>query len=391
MARSAPDPSSRALIERLVSFDTTSHKSNLDLIVFVRDYLAGLGIAADLVHNDERTKAGLLATIGPLVPGGVVLSGHTDVVPVEGQTWQTDPFRLSERDGRLYGRGTCDMKGFIAVVLAMVPEFLQCGLKVPLHLALSYDEEIGCLGAPPLIQRMLATLPRPSAAIIGEPSEMNVIHAHKGIAAFLTTATGKPAHSSQPALGANAIFAAGRLLAVLERLADEERANPPPGAEVFDPAYVTFNAGVIQGGQAVNIIAQQCRLDWECRPMPGRPGAEILARFEDLCAREILPMLRSTHPGADIHTKQKANVPPLVPMPGSPAEQIAFGITGRNRCHTVAYTAEAGLFQSAGIPSVICGPGSIAQAHQPDEFVAIDQIEACEAMLRALALWSAAR
>jgi len=384
------------MISRLVAFDTTSALSNMGLIEFVRDYLGGHGIASALVFNEDRTKANLIASIGPAVAGGVVLSGHTDVVPVADQNWDSDPFQAARRDGRLYGRGTADMKSFIAVALALVPEFVDRALKVPLHFAFSYDEEVGCLGVRPLLERLTADLPRPLLAIVGEPTEMKVANAHRGITAYITTARGRSGHSSAPEKGVNAIAYATRCAGFLNGLADEFRARPaPPGAGDFDPAYTTINLGRMEGGTAVNIIAAQCRLEWDCRAIPGADPDEARQRLDAYVAETLLPAMNEGGGAGDaqnvgITTDVHHSVPPLVPKPGSPAEAIVLALTGQNRCTTTAFASEGGLFQEAGIPAVICGPGSAAQAHQPNEFIDVSQVDACVDFLRKVAGWAAA-
>jgi acetylornithine deacetylase len=380
--------SSPAMIERLVGFDTTSHKSNLELIDWVEAYLAELGVAARRTYDAERRKANLFATIGPDIAGGIILSGHSDVVPVTGQAWDSDPFRVVEREGRLYGRGTADMKSFLAIALALVPEFLTRDLKRPLHLALSYDEEVSCLGVVGLIDDLLANLPRPAMVIIGEPSDMNIVNAHKGALGFRTSITGQAAHSSQPHRGANAIFAAARLIGFLQALGREKRAEAAPDSG-FEPPYTTIQVGVIEGGSALNIIPASCSFAWECRSLPGDDGEALLRRFEDFAETEVLPELREFAPGATITTTRHANVPPLAPEDAGPAEALLRHLTGANRSHVVSFATEGGLFQRAGLSTVICGPGSVDQAHQPNEYVELSQVAACESLLRRLADWAA--
>ena len=370
------------MLARLVGFDTTSRGSNLALIEFVADYLGGLGVESQLTRDDGGNKANLFATLGPRRDGGVVLSGHTDVVPVDGQPWSTDPFTLVEKDGRLYGRGTCDMKGFLATSLALAPEILRRRPKVPVHLALSYDEEVGCLGVGRLIAKALDQGVKPSAVIVGEPTEMKVVDAHKGIFSFRTTVVGREAHSSLTDKGVNAILAAAGLLGFLGRLADElaSRADPESG---FDPPYTTVHVGVIEGGTALNIVPRRCAFRWEYRLLPGADQDEVPHRFAAYCD-ERRARLKARAAEADIVTEAEMNVPGLDPEPGSAAERLAFALAGSNRTHKAAFGTEAGLFQQAGIAAVVCGPGSIAQAHKPDEFVTRAQIDACEAFLRRL-------
>lgn len=381
------------MIRRLVAYDTTSHKSNKALIDWVSAYLSAHGIAARNIPDDSGTKANLFATIGPAIEGGVALAGHTDVVPVDGQPWTSEPFTLTERDGRLYGRGTSDMKSFIAVALSLVPELKQRNLKKPLHLCLSYDEEIGCFGMPRLLAKLGRELPKPALAIIGEPTEMKVVHAHKGVWAMSTMITGRDGHSSAPQRGANAIQYMGRFIAYLEALGEELRkrgnAGSPPGLD-FDPPWTTIGFGRVRGGTAFNIIARQCTLDWEFRPLPGLDPAAIFRQIDDWLQNELLPDLRRAAPEGSIVTEAVAAVPALKPEENGAAEALCLHLTGGNRAVTAAFTSEAGQFQESGISAVMCGPGSIAQAHQPDEFIALEQVVACEGFLRRLADWASA-
>lgn len=376
--------STQNMLAHLVGFDTTSRESNLALIDFVRLYLEGHGIAATLIHNDAATKANLYATIGPRdAPGGIVLSGHTDVVPVDGQNWTRDPFALREQDGRLYGRGTADMKGFIASALALVPEFTAGIGRTPLHLAFSYDEEVGCLGVHSMVRHIAAHLPRPKAVIVGEPTGMRVVNSHKGIRTFTTEVIGQEAHSSTPHLGVNAIDAAVRLINFLGEMRREMQQRGDASGR-FDPPYTSIHVGVIEGGTALNIIPRRCRFQWEIRPLPGQDPDEIAARFHAYALNEVLPGLRAVSKQADIIIKQRADVPPLAPQDGSPAEALVTALRGANILHAVSYTTEAGIFQDAGIPAVVCGPGHIDQAHKPDEFIAQSELAACDAFLRQL-------
>ena len=378
------------MLAKLVGFDTTSRNSNLRLIDFVEDYLAGFDIASRRVFSDEKDKANLFATIGPAdAAGGVVLSGHTDVVPVDGQDWHTDPFDLAEADGRLWGRGTCDMKGFIAVALVLVPEFRALDLKRPIHLAFSYDEEVGCLGAPRLIEAMTASLPPCHAVIVGEPTDMKAVGAHRGIAAYETVITGRPAHSSQPQEGANAIEAAARLIGYLTARQAEMRDNPSPIEAEFSPPFATVNVGMIEGGTATNIIAERCGFRWGVRSATGGAGEELRAGLGAFAADEILPAMRAVAPEADVQTSFVVGTPPLVMDDGSAAAELVRMLTGQNELGSVAFAAEAGQFAEAGIPAVIMGPGSILQAHKADEFVELSQLDECVGFLRKLADWCA--
>ncbi len=371
------------MIRALVGFDTTSSKSNMALIDFVRDYLDGYGIASRYVPSEDGAKANLWATIGPDEPGGIVVSGHTDVVPVDGQPWDSDPFDVVEKDDRLYGRGTADMKSYIATALSLVPEMLARPLRRPIHFALTHDEEVGCIGAPRLIADVLENLPRPGAVIIGEPTEMRVVDAHKGINSFMTTVTGHETHSSLTHHGVNAVMTAGRLIAFLGDLAAEKAANPEAGSR-FDPPYSTIHVGTVEGGTALNIVSRHCEFKWEIRALPGDDPAETVARLDEFCARELMPAMRRIAPDSGIETAPKVTVPALSPDPGSPAEQLAFALTGTNATHAVSYATEGGQFQQAGLPAVVCGPGSIDQAHKPNEWISLEQVAAGERFTRRL-------
>jgi acetylornithine deacetylase len=370
------------LLEKLVAFDTTSRNSNLALIDFIAAYLRRLGVAPTILKSPDGQKANLWATIGPASDGGVVLSGHTDVVPVDGQDWDSDPFRLRARGGRLHGRGAADMKGFIAVALALAPDFQRRALAAPIHLAFSYDEEVGCKGAPEIIAHVRAAGLRPGMVIVGEPTDMKVVNAHKSVLALATTVTGLEAHSSATDRGVNAVMVAADLIARLQRLGGELRTSQD---HRFQPPYATVHVGVIRGGTARNIIPKHCAFDWETRGLPGGDDAAVLRRFESEVARDVLPPMRAVHAGAGVATETVAHVPALSPLPQSPAESLALNLAGGNRAFTAAYTSEAGIFQAAGIPTVVCGPGSIEQAHKPNEFIALEQIAACEAFLGRLA------
>ena len=372
------------LLERLVAFDTESAKSNLDLVAAVEDHLRALDVPYVKVPNAAGDKAALFATIGPMQDGGVVLSGHTDVVPVAGQAWTSDPFALRREAGRLYGRGACDMKGFDALALAMIPEFQALPLKRPVHILLSYDEETTCLGPVDTIARFGLDLPRPGAVIVGEPTLMQVADAHKSVATYVTRVRGHEAHSSNPMLGANAIEAACAAVSELYRFMEQCAAAGDPGGR-FMPGQSTISVGVIQGGTARNILARDCAFHWEFRGLPGVAQDAALRHLEGAIAADILPRLRRHAPDASIETTAEVEVPGLAPEPGSPAEALAFKASRRNATIAVSYATEAGRFQGAGIPTVVCGPGSIDQAHQPDEFVEESQLAEGVAFLRRLA------
>jgi acetylornithine deacetylase len=374
MAESATLKETKDLLAKLVGFDTTSAKSNLDLIAFVQDYLGRNGVASTLVPSDDDRKASLYATIGD-GEGGIGLSGHSDCVPVEGQTWTSDPFTLTMRDGKLYGRGTCDMKGFIACVLASVPMFKAHKLKEPIHIIISYDEEVGCAGVRPLLARLGQDLPRPRAVIVGEPTSMGVIDAHKRIDVYRTTVTGKEAHSSLPALGVNAISAAAELIGELDRIAETiatEQTDPR-----FEPPYSTVSVGVIDGGTAPNIVPKTCTFRWQVRSLPSVPADEAPRALAAFAETALVPKMRKVAKNAAVETEGQTSVPAFTAGPQSDAIALAMALTGANRAGTVSYATEAGLFEQAGCPAVICGPGDIAQAHAADEFVSIAQLEAC--------------
>lgn len=374
----------KSLLRDLVGFDTTSRNSNLPLIEHVADYLSDHGAATRLIPSADGAKANLFATIGPDIPGGVVLSGHSDVVPVDGQNWSTDPFALTEADGKLYGRGSADMKGFIACALAMAPRFAEMDLNRPIHFAFSYDEEVGCLGVGRLIDVVLSELPRPAAVIVGEPTGMQIASAHKGICAMTTTVRGREAHSSRPQDGVNAISAAASLVSYLYRLCDELAETDRD--DRFEPPFTTFNVGQIGGGDAINIIARECLLNWEFRPIPGADPADIIARVEAWVKDELLPRMLATDPSCAVESICEFVVPPLDAPEGSVAEAIARKATGLNSTGTVAFVTEASLFADAGVPAIVCGPGDIAQAHQPDEFIEITQLDSCLGFLERIAL-----
>jgi acetylornithine deacetylase len=369
----------RELIERLVAFPTVSENSNLDLITFVQDYLAGWDVPARLTFDADRRKANLFATIGA-GPGGIVLSGHTDVVPVADQRWSSDPFRAVERDGRLYGRGTADMKSFLALILARVPDLVARRLPEPVHLSLSYDEELGCLGVPSLIADLAGAGIRPRLALIGEPTLMQVANAHKSRQSFETRIRGVPGHASDPERGVSAIAAASEALAFLAGLAAEARARARADSD-FAPPYTSYNVGTFSGGSAINIIAASASFGWEFRTVPWDSARDELARFTRFVEADLKPRLKAQASEADIETETLSWVAGLVPDPSSPAERLALALTGLNRPRTISFGTEAGLFQEAGIPAVICGPGSIEQAHRADEYIELAQIAACDAFL----------
>ncbi len=388
---SAQDLTPRALdlMSKLIAFDTTSRLSNLALIEWVEAYLDDLGVAHRRVPNAERTKTNLIATLGPAIEGGVVLSGHTDVVPVDGQAWSSDPFKVEQRGSRLYGRGTCDMKGFLALALAAAPDILAVSPKKPVHLAFSYDEEIGCLGAPDMIKVIAAELPRPALVVVGEPTNMEAVRGHKGISTFKVTVTGHEAHSSQTQLGVSAIMEAVKLMAGLSDLAAKLEREADP-ASPFIPKHATLTIGVVNGGTAGNILARECSFLFDLRCQGGLDPDQILTGFYAQ-VREMDAALKARFPECGVKLERRSNTPPLNPEEGGAAEAFARRLAGDNGPpRVVAFAAEAGQFQGAGFSTVICGPGSIDQAHQPDEFVELSQMERGAAFMARLVDWAAA-
>ncbi|MCV9918756.1 acetylornithine deacetylase [Pseudomonas sp. BT-42-2] len=375
------EQSSRDLLARLIGFATVSRDSNLELIGFIRDYLTGLGVDSELFHNREGTKANLFATIGPLDKGGVVLSGHTDVVPVDGQAWTVEPFCLSERDGRLYGRGAADMKGFIASVLAAVPAFLAQPLKTPVHLAFSYDEEVGCLGVRSMLAALQERAHKPRLCLIGEPTELKPVLGHKGKLAMRCQVQGAACHSAYAPYGVNAIEYAARLIGKLgeigEVLAQDQDAR-------FDPPFSTVQTGLIKGGRALNIVPEECEFDFEVRALPGFEAQAVADQLQSYAQAQLLPRMRAVNPASDIRLQPLSAYPGLATPAQSEAAQWVALLSGSTEFGTVAFGTEGGLFDQAGIPTVVCGPGSMEQGHKPDEFVSVEQLAGCDAMLRRL-------
>lgn len=365
----------RRLLGELIAHDTTSRNSNLAFIADVEARLIALGARCERVSNADGSKANLHAILGPDADGGVVLSGHTDVVPVDGQNWSSGPFAMEERSGLLYGRGTCDMKGFIACALVAAEDFAKSDLKRPVHFAFSYDEEVGCLGAPAMIERIVANGPKPSACIVGEPTEMKVVTGHKGLYSVRVEITGKEAHSSRVEDGACAVTSAIPLMQFLHDEAARWRAAAPADSP-FDPPYGTITVGQMGGGTATNILAREAWFESLMRPAPW-DDAHAVGKVLRERAKAVEAEMRRHAPGACVHVHQRSDVPALRPDTDSPAERLARQLTGDNATRTVSFGSEAGQFQHAGIPTIVCGPGSITQAHQPDEFIAIDQLEAC--------------
>ncbi|MFN3937648.1 MAG: acetylornithine deacetylase [Gemmobacter sp.] len=367
--------SDREVLAALIAFPTVSRETNLPLVDWVERYLAGHGIVASRVPSPCGAKAHLFAQVGPKVPGGVLLSGHTDVVPVDGQAWTTAPWVLTERDGRLYGRGTCDMKGFDALAVAALVRAARAPLRRPLQLALSFDEELGCMAVADLAEAMLG-LPRAAAAIVGEPTMMRVVTGHKGGAGFRIHARGFEVHSSLLPQGVSAIMEAARLIGwVNERNAELQALPPGPLAVPFDPPFTTLHVGMIEGGTAHNITAADCRFVLEVRTVPGDDPADWVTRIGAEAARITAGMV-AVRPGTGIAVDHFFTVPALAPETQGAAEALARRLTGDNGSHVVSYGTEAGQFQSRGWSTVVCGPGDIAQAHQADEYLTVAQFEA---------------
>jgi acetylornithine deacetylase len=372
------------MLAKLVSFDTVSSRSNLPLIEFVEGYLQSWNIPYVRIPNDTGDKAAIYAMIGPQDRGGIVLSGHTDVVPVEGQTWTTDPFTLRVENGRAYGRGAVDMKAFDALALALIPEFQAANLTTPIHIMLSYDEETTCLGVVDTIRRLGHDLPLPKAAIVGEPTMMEVVDAHKSVVTFTTTVHGFEAHSSKPYLGASAVMTAAEIISELNRIGDDMMERGDTSGR-FDPPYTTVHVGTIAGGTARNILSKSCSFHWEFRGLPSLDPQEIPNRLERFVQEVALKRLNRFGDFGRVETKLEVAVPGLAPDPGSFAETFTLRLAGKNQTQTVPFGTEAGHYQAAGIPTVVCGPGSIDQAHQPDEYITLDQLEAGAAFMRRLA------
>ena len=376
----------RLWLEKLVAFDTTSRNSNLALIETVRDALAHQGMQVELIHSPEGDKANLFATLPASdgsTQGGIVLSGHTDVVPVDGQNWDTNPFVLTEKDGKLYGRGSADMKGYIAASIALVPEFAAMQRKKPLHIALSYDEEVGCAGAPSMLRALQARGQVADGCVVGEPTSMQVVVAHKGINLYRCKVHGKAAHSSLTPKGCNAIEYAARLICHIRDVADQFKAQGPYD-EFYDVPFSTMTTNQISGGIAVNTIPELCEFNYEFRNLPGMTAEDIQAKVESYVQGELLPRMRREFADADIHIEKGAYAPALEASEQAAITELVRALTADQTTRKVAYGTEAGLFQNVGIPTVVCGPGNIEQAHKPNEFVEISQLDACERFLRKL-------
>ncbi len=374
----------RQVLERLVAFPTVSRDSNLALVDWLEGYLTGHGIECHRHWNEDRQKAALMAHAGPRVEGAVVLSGHSDVVPVDGQDWTTDPWTVVERNGRLYGRGTCDMKGYVALSIWALVRAQKMGVRRPVQLALSYDEEVGCTGAPPMIETMGKVLPKGAAALIGEPSNMKIITGHKGGTGFHVHVKGFEVHSSLLPYGVSAIMEGARLIGwVNDRNAEIQAREPTPIAATFYPPFTTLHVGMISGGTAHNITAADCRFAVEMRVVPGE-DVEAHARTFEAEAARMDAQLKAQRPEAGVHLERFFGVPALVPEADGEAEAIARRLTGDNATGVVSYGTEAGQFQEAGYSAIVCGPGDIAQAHQPDEYLEVSEFQAGQRFMERL-------
>ncbi|MDU9393609.1 acetylornithine deacetylase [Pseudomonas sp. zfem002] len=371
---------SRELLGRLIGFPTVSRDSNLALIGFVREYLADLGVDSELFHNEDGSKANLFATIGPQDRGGVVLSGHTDVVPVDGQAWTVEPFVMSEKDGRLYGRGAADMKGFIASVLAAVPAFLAEPLRIPVHLAFSYDEEVGCLGVRSMLAALAQRPHKPTLCLIGEPTGLKPVLGHKGKLAMRCQVQGAACHSAYAPYGVNAIEYAARLIGKLGEIG-QRLAAPALHDERFDPPYSTVQTGVIQGGRALNIVPAECEFDFEVRALPGFDAQVVADELEHFAETELLPKMHAVQADTGVRLRPLSAYPGLATPANSEAARLLALLSGSDDFGTVAFGTEGGLFEQAGIATVVCGPGSMDQGHKADEFVSVEQLRGCDEML----------
>ena len=375
------DRKSIELIEKLISFDTTSRESNLEIITFIKDYLHDLGIDSQLVQNEEGTKANLYATVGDANTSGVMLSGHTDVVPIDGQDWDTDPFNVTHKDNRLYGRGTADMKSFVAITLAQLPKFQARGLITPIHLAFSYDEEVGCIGVRRLIEVMKSMPVKPAMCIVGEPTSMQVITGHKGKRSYRVHVRGLEAHSSLAPDGVNAIEYASRLIAFLSDLAGQI-ADEGPHDEIYDVPHTTVHTGTIQGGTQLNIVPKDCVFEYEFRYVDLQDPQALEDKIRAFAREELEPRMHAISSDTGITIDLVNDMPGLEMDLDAGVVTFVKALAGRNDHAKVAFGTEAGLFhQRANIPTVVCGPGSIDQAHKPNEFIEMDQIDACEVFL----------
>ena len=382
MPDDAPRSATLDCLRQLIAFDTTSRNSNLSLIDWAEAHLARHGARIRRSYNPERTKANLFASFGE-GPGGVVLSGHTDVVPVDGQAWSSDPFQAEIRDGKLFGRGACDMKGFIAVVLAQAEAFGRARLRSPIHVALSFDEEAGCLGIAPLLRDLAEAGIQPDGCVVGEPTSMEMVTAHKGGRVYRCTVHGRAAHSSLTPRGVNAIEYAARVISFIQDLSWREEAQGPR-LDGLDVPFSTISTNMISGGNGKNIIPARCEFFFDYRYVPGKPPEEFIEQIRAYIAEHLEPRMKRAHPQAGVELELTGSIPGLSPEEQSGIAELARALLGPRPSAKVSYGTEAGFFQQAGIPSIVCGPGSIEHAHKADEFVPLAQLAACEAFVRRL-------
>ncbi len=376
--------SSIDMIKRLVAFDTTSRNSNMALIDFVRNYLADFGVDSQLSFDDSGAKANLYATCGPVDRPGVALSGHTDCVPVDGQDWHSDPFRVEQHDERLYGRGTSDMKSFIAIALVAVPEMRRRRLATPIHFAFSYDEEVGCLGVHRLIEQLAGMPIKPEACIVGEPTGMNVVTGHKGKHSERCHVHGFECHSALAPKGVNAVEIAAELVTRLRQLARRLH-EEGPFDDAYDPPFTTIHTGLIQGGTALNIVPKDCYFEFEIRNLPDHDIDALVAELHHYADQVLLPEMRQLSAEAGISWEVLPSYPALDSSDAQTLIKLAQALSGDNgECGHVSFGTEAGLFRRAGIPTVVCGPGSIEQAHKPNEFIGLEQVASAEAFIARL-------
>lgn len=363
------------ILERLVSFDSVSGKPTHDIVGYIKSYLQNLGLDVHLSFDDQGERANVFATVGPKLNGGVVFSGHTDVVPVEGQNWSTDPFILTRKNDRFYGRGSVDMKGYLACVLASVPTFQKANLKKPIHLAFSYDEEIGGLGMPVLLESLSRLRIQPEIVVVGEPTSMQLITGHKGGYEMRTEIIGHAVHSCDPNKGVNAIAIAAKIIEKIEAIG-ARFASQPYSNSAYEPAYCTLNVGTIVGGTAANATAGWCNFDWEFRPMPGEDGRIIVDELTDYTQNQLLPGMRAINPETDIRIITKAAVPALDDTNAEKAAALVSHITGLNSKEVVSFGTDAGYFSNAGMSTVVFGAGDINRAHKADEYIELDELKA---------------
>lgn len=373
-----------AWLRELIAFPSVSSQGNLDLAMFIAERFRDVGARVEIWQNAAGNKANVFASLGPECDGGIVLSGHMDVVPVDDQTWSSDPFKMVERDGRLYGRGSCDMKGFIAACLDLAPDFARAATRRPIHFAFTYDEEVGCLGGQALIESLRQYGVRPAVAIVGEPTLMGIIEGHKGCCEYSTTFTGLAGHGSTPDRGVNAVEFAVKYVTRLLSIAEELKARAPLDSR-FDPPWSTVNIGALRGGVAHNVIPSVAEVDWEMRPVCDGDADYVRNAIGDYVQTVLLPDMQAIHPVAQVTTKVIGEVAGLEPLGNNQARNIVSSLTGDDSASTVAFSTEAGLFQQLGMSAVVCGPGSIEQAHKADEFIEIAQLQRCLDMLTALA------